>query len=405
MSGSAEITRQNVSAFNVISPVGSEVMAEVRGSYRGDQVTLSSADSKLADAAEELGMSVAHRADKKSLGQRSVRQGQASFPEAIARLQEYLKELPDMPRDGEITALVEKLQSFQDLLQGSGSHGSEVTKEDVLAALHAFDGDVTHQYAGLEIAREQFQAMGADPAFLSLLDETHAEFQKTGVARDVQAGFAAAEVAARSAETLESDPATVRDVYRSMLRESMNIGQLFDALGKFAVLKSFGEAVETFMTAAGRDLASTGPSTDPDFLHSLLTELGKLKKMQTTLDATGDLVRLTERALPAPLRGRADIVDQTSRILNFASQPAASQADTRRLLGSFAEGSPSLQVAFANGLRLLHRNIPDDVMPSMQARLQQVKSIMSLLDELVEAEEADFDAANNAEKISRAGGR
>ena len=136
---------------------------------------VSSAESKLADAAEEMGMSVAHRADKKQLGQRSVRPGQASFPEALARLREALEELPDMPREEELVSLIEQLHSFQDLMEGRGGRGSGgVSKDDVLAALQAFDGDVTHQYAGLEIARSQFEAMGASPAFLALLDEAKA---------------------------------------------------------------------------------------------------------------------------------------------------------------------------------------------------------------------------------------
>ncbi len=222
------------------------------------------------------------------------------------------------------------------------------------------------------------------------------------MARDVRAGFAAAEVASRAAATLETDPATVRDAYRAMLREPMHMGQLFDALGRFAVLKSFNEAIETFMTAAGRDLSSTGPSTDPDFLHGLLTELGKLKKMQTAFDATGELIRLTERALPATQRGVKDVVDQTSRILNFACAPAAGLAEARRLLGGFALHDLPLQLTFATGLRQLHGDIPDDVMPSMQARHQQVNAIMSLLDELVAAEEQAFNAqTNHAPTVSR----
>lgn len=178
MSGSAEITRQNVAAYTAISPVGGEVMEAVRGTYRGEEVTLSSEESKLADAAEELGMSVAHRADKKSLGQRSVRQGAAAYPEALARLREYLEELPDMPREDELVSLVEKLQSFQDSLEQATSRGGAgVTKDDVLAALQEFDGDVAHQFAGLEIARAQFEAQGAGEDFLAVLDSARAAFE------------------------------------------------------------------------------------------------------------------------------------------------------------------------------------------------------------------------------------
>lgn len=182
----------------------------------------------------------------------------------------------------------------------------------------------------------------------------------------------------------------MRDLYRTLLRDTMHVGQLFDALGRFANLKSFPDAVQTFMSAAGRDLASTGPSTDPAFLHGLLTELGQLKKMQTTLDAMGQLVTLTDRALPSAQRGQADAVGQTSLMLNFASQASANQADARRLLGAYAQLAPSIQVAFANGLRTVHSDIPDTVMPSMPARQQQVAAIMALLNEVVAAEETAF---------------
>lgn len=389
MSGSAEITRQSVAAFNAISPVGAEVMEEARGSYRGEAVTLASDEAKLADAAEEIGMSVAHRADKKALGQRSVRQGQAAYPEALARLREYLDELPDMPREAELVDLIEQLEAFQDLLAGTGEGGAGATKEDVLAALHAFDPDVTHQFAGLEMARAQFEASGADPVFLALLDEARATYETSEVARDVRAGFAAAGIAARAAETLETDPAAVREVYRAMLRDTLHLGQLFDALGRFALLTKFETAVETFMAAAGRDLGSAGPSTDPLFLHGLLTELAKLKKMQSALDGMSDLVRLTERSLPAGQRG-ADVVALTSRILNFAASTGVGAADARRLLGSFEDQALPVQLAFANGLRGLHGELPDDVMPSLPARLQQVGAIMALLDGIVAAEERAF---------------
>ncbi|WP_298959741.1 HrpJ domain-containing protein [uncultured Methylobacterium sp.] len=390
MSGSSEIGRQTVAAFNMVSPVGAEIVHEAQGRYRGEAVSVSSEESRLTDAAEELGMSVAHRADKKSLGERTIRPGRMVDPEAIARLQGYLDKLPDMPREAALLALVEQIETFQERLRGDGE---APTRDDVLAALRAFDGDVTHQYAGLEAARAHAEATGADPALLALLDEARAEFQKTDLARDVHAGFAVAEIASRAAATLETDPAAVRDAYRAMLRDSMHVGQLFDALARFDVLRSFGEAVETFRTAAGRDLASTGPSTDPAFLHGLLTELGKLKKMQTVFDATRQLIHLTERG--RRLGASADPVEQTSRLLNFAAQASAGPADARRLLGAFAERALAVQIAYANGLRGLHGEIPDDAMPSLASRLQQGKAILALLDDLVAEEEREEEAAGD----------
>jgi type III secretion system YopN/LcrE/InvE/MxiC family regulator len=396
-----EVVRQNIAAFNVISPVGAEVMQEARGAYRGEEVVASSESSKLADAAEELGMSVAHRADKRTLAQREVRQGSGANLEALARIADYYDKLPDMPREVQLKALVDQLESFQQLMEKAGSGGGGPTKEDILAALRDFDGDVTHQYAALDLARDYFAAAGAPSEFQLLLDEARGEFEKTDIARDVRAGFAAAEVAAKAAATLETDPATVRDTYRAMLRETMNMGQLFDSLGKFDVMKSFTETVATFMEAAGRDLSGTTSSTDPGFLHGLLTELSKLKKLQSVMDGTTQLVRTTERLLPKDERGQIDVRETASRLLNFAAQSAVGLADARVLLGKLQTAEPASQLAFATGLHGLHGEIPDDVMPSMQARLQQNATLRSLLDRLVSEEEEAFDKQQSGGKPKR----
>src|SRR5690606_36307554 len=101
------------------------------------------------------------------------------------------------------------LQNLQDIFERSGARGDGgqgVTKEDILAALQAFDPDVTHQYAGLDIAREFFAATEASEAFQMLLDEAHAEFGKGDLAKEVKAGFAAAHPASEAAATFETDP-------------------------------------------------------------------------------------------------------------------------------------------------------------------------------------------------------
>lgn len=253
-----ETLRQNIAQMNVISPVGAEVMDDVRGRHGTEEVVRSDENSKLTDATEELGMSVAHLRDKKSLGDRSVRQGQGTNFEAVARLAEYFDKLPNMPKEAQLAALVETLKQFQELLEGGGGSGAKPTKEDILAALQNFDGDVTHQFAALEIARDYFEASGAGAEFHALLNEVSAEYEKGPLAQDVRAGFAVAEIAHRAAATLETDPALVREAYRDMLRQEPNMGRLFDQLVKFDLKKSFDEIIETFMLAAGRELSSLG---------------------------------------------------------------------------------------------------------------------------------------------------
>ncbi|MBC8129909.1 MAG: hypothetical protein H7Y08_06265 [Rhizobiaceae bacterium] len=391
MSGTIETLRQNIAALNLTSPVGVEVAAAARGSYRGEQVTASSEASKLKDAAEEIGMSVAHRVDKRSLGQREVRQGQGANLDALARIADYYDKLPDMPREVELQTLVESLENMMRLMNEGGGSGQGVTKDDVFAALQKFDPDVTHQFAGLEIAREFFAAAGADTAFQALLDDAQAEYQKGDLGRDVRAGLAASKEATQAAATLETDPAAVRNAYRQLLQEQKNMGQLFDAFRKFDVLKNFGEIVNTFMTAAGNDLRSTGPSTDPAYLHNLVTELAKLKKMQTVVDMSAQLMRTTDRLLLPGEKPGGDATDVASNVLNFASRASAGPADALKMLSRYEQCSLATQVSFANGVRSLHAELPDEVMPSPQARLQQNNAVLGLLDQLVEAEDREYE--------------
>ncbi|WP_378941116.1 hypothetical protein [Mesorhizobium sp. ANAO-SY3R2] len=387
MSGAIETLRQNLAALNVTSPVGAEVARERQGNYRGEAVASSSAQSQLQDAAEELGMSVAHRADKRSLDRREVRQGQSASLAALARIADYYDKLPDMPNEDQLRNLVEGFQSYERLMEKGGHGRSTITKDDILAMLQKFDPDVTHQFAALDIAREFFSATHAGENFQMLLGEAHAEYDKGDLAREVRAGF----VGSEAAMSLDTDPAAAREAYRSMLRESHNMGQLFATFRKFDILSNFNDTVGTFMAAAGRDLASTGPSTDPAYLHALISELAQLKKMQSVVEVSLTLMQTTDRLLQKGEQPTGDAIDLAGSVLTFASNAAAGPMDARAMLSRYDQCTMATQLAFANGLRALHSEIPDGIVPSPQARLQQGAAIVGMLDTLVRAEEREFE--------------
>ena len=391
MSGSIETLRQNVTALNVTSPQGAEIAKEIRGDYRGEQVTVSSAESQLQDAFEELGMEVAHHGDKDTLETREVRQGQGATLDALARIADYYDKLPNMPREEQLQQLVEILEGFERLMDGGGGSGGGITADDILKALQQFDPDVTHQFAALDIAREFFATTSANENFLMLLEQAHGEYAKGDLGRDVRAGMAAAKEAAQAQVTLETDPSAVREAYRAMLRGSQGMGQLFSTFRRFNMAKKFSEVVATFMAVAGEDLASTGPSTDPAYLHSLITELSKLKKMQSAIEMAEGLARQTDRLLERGEKPEGDEADVAEKMLGFASNAAAGPGDARLMLARYAKCSLATQLSFANGLRGMHAELPDDVMPSPQARLQQSAAILGMLDQLVEEEEAEYE--------------
>lgn len=377
---STEVARQQIAAFNVTSPAGAPLIEELVGQYRGEQVEPSSESSKIANAAEELGMAVASRSDRKNLGQRQVRQDGGMGPEALARLRDFYEKLPDMPSEAKLQDLVQRLGDY--LRSGEGSAA------EVLAELQRFDGDVTHQYAALEVLEA---ALAGQEAAAPVLLAVRASYERAEVMRDIRAGIAAAEIAHEMAATLETDPAAVRDAYRAMLRDAGDYARVFDVLSRFDVLKSLPEAIKTFMEAAGRDLSAAGPSVDPVQLQHLLSELGKLKKVQTTLSEADGLIRTTSRLVTAEERALlGDAVQLTGRLLAFASKLVVSPGDARQLMGAMLDGAPASQVALANGLRGLHGNLADEIMPGPAARLQQAETLVELLEERTAHEESEF---------------
>lgn len=298
------------------------------------------------------------------------------------------------------TALARALLARRDSQQGgefSGEGGGESALREIFGALEKFDSDPTHQFAALENLRSYFK--DARVEFQLILDKAMAVYESnTDLAQAVRAGYAAAEVAHRAAATLRTDPRKVRDAYRAMLREQPNLGTLFDALiEKFGLTSNFEGLVETFLAAAGHDLASTGPSTDEMFLHALTTELGKLKKMRTVFEDGKELIKVTDRIAPRSERGKLEPLKLTSRILNFCGKRSAvTVPDARVILAPLVAAPPQLQVVFINALIDLHARIPGDIMPSPQALLQQKTVLGTLRNQLVEAEEIAYESAAHA---------
>lgn len=368
-------------------------MAEVTGQYAGEEVRGSSESEKLADAAEEIGMSIAHRADKKSLHLREIRKGGGANVEALERIAAYYSQLPNFPSDAKLKNLVEELTKYlQRTGTEGGGQGQAVSKDDIFRALQNFDGDVTHQFAALEIAAEYFAGMDAE--LDAAIAEAKRDFEEGELARDVRAGFAVAQLANEAAQKLNTNPAAVRNNYRQMLRESKNMGQLFDDLCAFDHLKNFNEILDIFLEAAGRDLGSAGPSTDPRFLNALLIELGKLKKIHTVYDNTGYQIGQLERLVGKDDAARISDQYLTSRLLHFCAKPNPSMSDAMAMTDGIVGLGILPLLHVSNMIKGLYDEIPDEVLPTEQARANQTRAMLSWMTALVEEEEREANATH-----------
>lgn len=389
-----EMIRQTYVTHTITSPVGAEVMQAVRGDYRGEALVPTDENSKLNDMAEELGASVAHHKPV-SLKDKVIRAGQGASVEALSRILDYLDKLPDVPRDHKLKDLVDTLEGYLDLMErgkGGGAGGS-VSAEDILALLREFDPDVTHQSEVLDAVRTAFDGRAGAEAMVALLDQARIAFDRDVPRQDIQAGLAMAGPAAALAATMETDPAALRDSYRSVLRERPPLSGLFQELARFDLSRGYDACIDTFMRAVKRDLDQLSPSTDRGWLNGMLQELGQLKLMKSVFHASEMVITRLERLLEPGDRGRLNGADLTVSLLDFAGRGVVSAQDASRLLGPLADAAPFAQVMTANALRGLHADMPDAIFPSAASRQQQVAMLDSVLAELVAREE---DAAMSA---------
>lgn len=451
MAGSLESVRSNVATQSVVSPVGVEVTSsQRRGSYRGESVKSTQENSKLSRASDEARSTGGPSAkiDLRTAHVRSMRQGQATSSQATSRIAEYHDKLPDMPSDEKLQHLAQEFETIlaqmppMHLTEHVGKHvaeqrhGLDNAKQDetsasegeeteaetneqqsaaggerqdpsanaayrstveqvrqqILSKLQEFDGDVTHQFAALDILSGQFEEAGIAAPFLDALDLARQSFEEPGIARDVRAGLASAAIAQKAAATLETDASTVRNAYRDVLREQTDLGGLFDQLKRFDLNGKFESVINTFLAIAGRDLEAVDHSTDPAFLHGLVRELSKLKTMNTVLDLSKEIIRTVERLMPRPERGQLKSDQLTSGVLHFAATVGATPRDARQMIQGTESMSPQTRVLLGNGMKDLHAAVPDDVFPSVQARSQQKAAMMGLLDQLVDDEERAHEA-------------
>jgi type III secretion system YopN/LcrE/InvE/MxiC family regulator len=392
-----EILRMQLSQ-NAISPRGAEAMANITGKYgpTGEVVQqVKGESSKVADAAEELGMSKGHFHNKLDIAERKASQGRRTNLEALRQIiAAYADKMPDMPRETLLKGLVEKLQQFIKTSEEAG-RGSSFTAEELRQALQELSDDPTHQFVALDLVREYFDGPAGSDEARGVIDQVKVEYEQSEVAQEVHAGFVASVLTQRTRKD-EDDPGLMRAQYREMLRDAEDFGQIFDGLVKLGVMKTLlKQVLGNLLKEVGDDLESPGPTIDKGLLAVLMKELGRLKLMQTVFDDTAAIIKDIERILAHADKGKLTQTMLTSRMLNFASKRTVKLSDAQGLLAELqSDGEPASQVHLGNKLRNLHAELPDRVMPTLEARQQQTVMIMNLLTGLVSAEEDKYEATH-----------
>lgn len=391
-----ETTNQLLATYNSISPVGAENVAARMGRApgTGETVQVSSNEADINDMKEEVGMMKA-TLGKVDLSKLKVRKGAGTDLEALARIADFYDKLPNLPTNQKTLDLIKQLETYEESFKEGGKGGGNLpTADDIRNLLREFDGDVSHQFAALEDVRLRFEAKGAPPSFLALLDEVRKELRQPETAQEIKAGFASAREAKDLADRFNSAPEDFRDSYRQMLRSGGNLGRIFDSLGDFATSGVKGEktvfetVINSFIQVAGDDMKSFGPSADKVILGDVIAELTVLKNLRTTMGMTVDMLDKLGRMFPDKKADMPDSVKLVSQILHFVASSA--RRDAERIISNFEGTAPEIPVVAVNMVRNLHASIHDSAMPTETARLQQDKMLQMISDKLVAAEEKHF---------------
>jgi hypothetical protein len=425
MAVSFETIRPNIADSAISSPAAA---TERPGSYRNESVTPTPENSVLTKAAEGAAVATTPRTNLQDLAQR-VRDEPAGtnsvLYQTLAKLPEAAKTpLPQMYQfvDGLAELAGEEAGEVE---EGEGNEvGSEKTGERERATADDNDGRVSmgggdggghghdddgqareseledaiykalgkfnnnaDKAAALAMARGYFEARGADPRFLNLLNALSGKYE--GVSELTLAQLAAAEEALLAAATLETSPAAVRKRYRKRLREKRNLGDLFEELAALGLEFNF----PTLFAEIGADLAGVSRESDRDYLRSLTAELKKLWQLKSAHEETKELVRITEPHLGKSAR-KPEPLKLTVSILYYCGKAAAGPADAQSLLGTIEGASLGSQVVFANGLRDLHGRMPDGIWVTPKERLVQYTVLGALCHRLTDAEERFYEESN-----------
>ncbi|MEO1774711.1 MAG: HrpJ domain-containing protein [Pseudomonadota bacterium] len=413
MGGEVSGVKNNFAAQTATTSTAVETGAEARGSRRGEGVVVQSATSKIADMAEEIGMSTAHRANKKDMGERVEKRGAATDFEALSRIIEHLDRLPDMPRDDKLRELVKKMNTYEQLAAG-GEGGGMLTGEDILEMLREYDGDTTHQLAALDSMVKYLKAAGGSEQFLQMLATVREKtFETPEMRREVMAGLAAAEAASEAAKTLGVDPKTLRDEYRAAVQGTPSMATLFARLGPLVdqIPADKGgtrtdrerTVIETLLSAAARDLEQAEGTNEKTHIGLLITELGRLKQLRSVIDMVAesyDTIMDKYGDAAKDVTGVPSQSEFTARLVNFISKSTVTEAMAKELIAGFDDISEEAAVFAGNALRVVLSTVSDAMVPSAEARLQQKKSFMDMMTNLVVAEET---AAAGGNKVAEPG--
>lgn len=348
------------------SRAGSSNQAAV-GQFAGQQVQVDGVDSMLSDAAEEISMHHAEKAESKHSSERKK--------EAVRSL--------DIMRAEAIMAYLDAAQGHEDpeqlvhlakrMLSGQGDPAQH--------ARRAFD-EPTGQFMALQYALQQGEREGVAGDVLEALRDALQDLEMAhgpAIRADINTVGTAAQAGASRAD-IAAFQSTYRDV---VLGESSLAATLKLALERFGD-KDFSAGLQRLTQALGQDLSAARPSCEPARLHSLVQDLYHLEVTATVLDGCKDL-----QALLADKHGIVSMspVALMRSLVDVSAEKWVSAQRFTGLSESSGALAPEPQIHFLTAVKVLLREMPVQVFVDSEQRQTVFSAVQDALDMAIDREE------------------
>ena len=362
----------NTSAFDgagLQSRAGAGGQAAV-GQFSGQQVQVDEVDSMLTDAAEEISMHHAEKAESKHTSERkkeAVRSHEIMTAEAITA---YLDAAQASEDPEQLVHLAKRM------LSGQGDPAQH--------ARQAF-GQPTEQFMALQYALQQGEREGVASDVLEALRESLQDLEMAhgpAIRADINTVGTAAQGGASRVDIAQFQ-ATYRDV---VLGESTLAATLKMALERFGD-KDFAAGLQRLTQALGQDLTAARPSCDPARLQSLVQDLYHLEVSATVLDGCKAL-----QGLLAQKHGISEMspVALMSSLVEISAEKWVSAQRFTGLSENSGAREPEPQIHFLTAVKGLLREMPVQVFVDSEQRQTVFGAVQDALDAAIEREEEEY---------------
>ncbi|MCD2512849.1 type III secretion system gatekeeper subunit SctW [Comamonas endophytica] len=366
-----------IEPFNTASVDGTGVQSRAGqgsqssvGQFSGQRIQVDGVDTMLSDAAEEISMHHAEKAESKHSSERRKEAGRPLEIMGAEAIMEYLDAAQAFEDPEQLVHLAERM------LSGQGDPAQH--------ARRASD-EPTGQFMALQYALQQGMREGVAGDVLEALRESLQDLEMAhgpAIRADINSVRTAAEAGA-SREEIAQFQETYRDV---VLGESSLAATLKLALERFGD-QDYAQGLRQLTQALGQDLAAAHPSRDPVRLQHLLQDLYRLEVTATVLDGCSKLQdRLAHRY------GTASSVSPAMLMRSLVDISAEAWISGQRFTdlseNCGAAQVPEAQIQFLTTVRGLMREMPVQVFVDPEQRQLVLDAAQDALDAAIDGEVA-----------------